>query len=634
MIESGAILGERYKLLKTLGEGGMANVYLARDLILDRDVAVKVLRLDLQDDPDTLRRFRREAMATLELSHPNIVSIYDVGESDGQQYLVMEYVEGTDLKKYIAKNFPIPYARVIAMMRQILSAVQTAHDHNIIHRDLKPQNIMVDKDGTAKITDFGIAVALSDNSMTQTNSLLGSVHYLSPEQARGGMPTKQSDVYALGIILYELLTGSVPFEGDSAVSIALKHFQQEIPSVRDFDPRIPQALENVVLKATAKDPNQRYSSAQAMSDDLATALDPSRASEPRFTPQSADDMDETRVIGDLPSALRGVSAEQEADRSATQPLPQSEPEQSLAAETEKPKKTKKSKRKWTFGIIAGLILLALVGLAVAFWPKGDVNVPDVAGMSVTQAQSALEKDKLTVGTQTKEHSNKYSAGEVITSDPAADTSVKSGSAVNLIVSSGVQKVTMKSYRGETYADAATDLRQRGFKVERKTKVSTTATAGTVLSQSIPAGQKVDPKADAVVLTVARAGSTFEMSDLTQLNLSGVQMFANEHNLQFTSSGDSNGVVVSQSPAVGTKMHRGDNFTVVLQANNGPARSTSSNADSQSDANKDESSKAAQSSSSSSSTASDAQTATSSSSAEKPAENQNSASSQSSDNTNN
>ncbi len=248
MIEPGVVLDERYKLIRTLGEGGMANVYLARDLILDRDVAVKVLRLDLQDDPDTLRRFQREAHATSELVHPNIVAIYDVGEASGQQYLVMEYVQGTDLKKYIVEHFPIPYQRVVEIMTQVLSAVQAAHDHNIIHRDLKPQNILIAQDGTAKISDFGIAVALSDNSMTQTNSLLGSVHYLSPEQARGGMPTKQSDIYALGIILFEMLTGTVPFEGDSAVAIALKHFQEDMPSVRDFDPRIPQALENVVIK--------------------------------------------------------------------------------------------------------------------------------------------------------------------------------------------------------------------------------------------------------------------------------------------------------------------------------------------------------------------------------------------------
>lgn len=295
MIEPGYTLNERYQLKQTLGEGGMANVYLAHDLILDRDVAVKVLRLDLQNDPDAARRFQREAMATSELVHPNIVAIYDVGESHGQQYLVMEYVPGSDLKKYIVEHFPIPYQRVIEIMEQILSAVQVAHDHNIIHRDLKPQNILIDTQGNAKISDFGIAVALSDNSMTQTNSLLGSVHYLSPEQARGGMPTRQSDIYALGIILFEMLTGTVPFEGDSAVSIALKHFQEDMPSVRQFDPRIPQALENVVLKATTKDPAERYTSADAMASDLKTSRSPQRAHEAKFTP-NADDLGKTKVL--------------------------------------------------------------------------------------------------------------------------------------------------------------------------------------------------------------------------------------------------------------------------------------------------------------------------------------------------
>lgn len=635
MIESGAILGERYKLLKTLGEGGMANVYLARDLILDRDVAVKVLRLDLQDDPDTLRRFRREAMATLELSHPNIVSIYDVGESDGQQYLVMEYVEGMNLKKYIAKNFPIPYARVIAMMRQILSAVQTAHDHNIIHRDLKPQNIMVDKNGTAKITDFGIAVALSDNSMTQTNSLLGSVHYLSPEQARGGMPTRQSDVYALGIILYELLTGSVPFEGDSAVSIALKHFQEEIPSVRDFDPRIPQALENVVLKATAKDPNQRYSSAQAMSDDLKTSLDPSRADEPRFTPQSADDMDETRVIGDLPSALRDARSQQEPDTTATQPLEKVKPDQKpdQAEKPQKPKKHKMSWRKRALLIGGGIILIGLIAAIAMFWPKGDVNVPDVTGMSITQARSALRKDKLNVGAQKKQHSDKFSTGEVISSDPNAGTSVKSDSSVDLLISSGVKKLKMKSYQGEEYQDAAADLKQRGFKVKRKNKVSTAAAAGTVIGQNFASGTLVNPKKSTVVLTVASAGSTFAMNDLSDLNLSGVKMYANDHDLKFTSSGDSGGLVVSQSPAVGTKMRRGDSFSVVLQDTNSSARSSTPTPKKSDESGSSSILKASESSSDSSSTTNTEPRYSSSSSTARPAQEQNSSSSESSSSNN-
>ncbi|WP_127848574.1 Stk1 family PASTA domain-containing Ser/Thr kinase [Lacticaseibacillus hulanensis] len=495
MIEPGSILDERYQLTQTLGEGGMANVYLAHDLILDRDVAVKVLRLDLQNDPDTLRRFRREAMATLELSHPNIVNIYDVGESQGQQYLVMEYVKGTDLKKYIALNFPIPYARVIALMTQILSAVQTAHDHHIIHRDLKPQNILVDENGTAKITDFGIAVALSENSMTQTNSLLGSVHYLSPEQARGSMPTRQSDIYALGIILYEMLTGSVPFEGESAVSIALKHFQQEIPSVRDFDPRIPQALENVVLKATAKEPSQRYTSASAMSADLATSLDEARANEPRFVPDAGVDMDATKVITPVAvAALHNgavkIDDEAEADTEERTTKP-------------KPKKKRRWRKRYTYGLIlAAVVIIGAVVLAM-IWPNGDVNVPNVVGQTQAQATATLESKNLKVGKITKSYSTKYKKNDVMRTNPQVGLSVKKDSAVDLVVSKGIKKFTIEDYEGQVYADVAASLREKGFKVKKRPVQKLDAFSGEILSQTPVAGTKVNPKKTTIILTVAK-----------------------------------------------------------------------------------------------------------------------------------
>ena len=262
MIELGKKLNGRYQITGNIGSGGMANVFLAHDLILDRDVAVKVLRFDFQNDQTAIRRFQREALAATELVHPNIVSVYDVGEEDNMQYLVMEYVKGMDLKRYIQTHYPVPYETAVNIMQQILSAISLAHNHQIIHRDLKPQNVLIDNEGVVKITDFGIAIALSETSITQTNTMLGSVHYLSPEQARGSMATKQSDIYALGIILYEMLTGSVPFDGESAVTIALKHFQDDLPSIKALDPNVPQALENVILRATAKEPADRYKSAE------------------------------------------------------------------------------------------------------------------------------------------------------------------------------------------------------------------------------------------------------------------------------------------------------------------------------------------------------------------------------------
>ena len=294
MINKGYLLGDRYRIVDTLGEGGMANVYLADDIILKRQVAVKIIRLDLQKDSQVTARFEREALATSELSHPNIVSVFDVGSDHGLPYMVMEYVKGPDLKEYIQDNTPIPLPKVIKIMDQILSAMSLAHKHGVIHRDLKPQNILMDENGNIKIADFGIAVALNQTTITQTNSVLGSVHYMSPEQTRGGMVTKQSDIYSLGIILYELLTGQVPFNGETPVVIALKHAEDEIPSLRKQNKDIPQALENVVLKATAKDPRDRYASVDEMKADLDTSLDPSRLNEPLFRPSHNND-DKTKI---------------------------------------------------------------------------------------------------------------------------------------------------------------------------------------------------------------------------------------------------------------------------------------------------------------------------------------------------
>lgn len=260
----------------------MSNVYLAHDIILNRDVAIKILRYDLSNEEELHRRFQREALSATSLTHPNIVSIYDVGEDEDMHYIVMEYIKGKTLKQYIQEFSPLASARSVHIMKQLTSAMAHAHDNGIIHRDIKPQNILMDEAGNVKITDFGIATTLNATSYTQTNSVIGTVHYLSPEQARGGIATMKSDIYALGIVLYELLTGELPFSGESAVSIALKHLQTETPSVREFDATIPQSVENIVLKATAKDANHRYANAEEMEADLDTCLSLQRVNEPKF----------------------------------------------------------------------------------------------------------------------------------------------------------------------------------------------------------------------------------------------------------------------------------------------------------------------------------------------------------------
>ena len=370
--EIGKKFNGRYLILGNIGSGGMANVFLARDLILDREVAIKVLRYDFLNDQSAIRRFQREMLASTELVHPNIVTVYDAGQEGETQFLVMEYVKGMDLKRYIQTQYPIPYGRIVDIMQQILSAVALAHQHRIIHRDLKPQNILIDESGTVKITDFGIAVALSETSITQTNSMLGSVHYLSPEQARGSMATNQSDIYAIGIILYEMLTGKVPFDGESAVTIALKHFQEEIPSVRLYDRHVPQSLENVVLKATAKDPIDRYQSAEEMSADLATALDPSRLNEPAWHP--ANHVEETKVLPNLTEQMPSVAPAVEV---TTPPEKDIEEKPKPAKKKNKDQKPK-SKKKWLFlGIVAVLVVgIAAIAFSVLGGGKNEISVPD------------------------------------------------------------------------------------------------------------------------------------------------------------------------------------------------------------------------------------------------------------------
>ena len=273
MIVKGQKINDRYQIIKTIGEGGMANVYLAYDTILDRNVAVKVLRGDLATDEKFVRRFQREALSASSLSHPNIVEVYDVGEDNGSYYIVMEYIEGKQLKQLLKKRGKLTVSEVVDIMMQVTDGMSVAHDAYIIHRDIKPQNIMIEDNGMVKITDFGIAMAMNSTQMTQTNSVMGSVHYLPPEQANGKTATLQSDIYSMGILMYELLTGTLPYKGDNAVEIALKHLKETFPSIREILPELPQSVENIIIRTTAKNPKNRYKDAREMHSDLKRCLD-------------------------------------------------------------------------------------------------------------------------------------------------------------------------------------------------------------------------------------------------------------------------------------------------------------------------------------------------------------------------
>ncbi|APR08459.1 Stk1 family PASTA domain-containing Ser/Thr kinase [Lentilactobacillus parabuchneri] len=558
-MNKGYVLNGRYEIIGRLGEGGMADVYLAEDLILKRKVAVKLLRLDFRDNPKAKKRFQHEAMAATQLDNPHIVGIYDVDEVEGMQYLVMEYVDGEDLKKYIKDNFPIPYAEVVNIMEQICSAVSEAHRHNIIHRDLKPQNILVDKNGYIKITDFGISRAGSEDTMTQTRSIIGSIHYLSPEQIKGEMATARSDIYSLGIILYEILTGKVPFNGDTAVSIAIKHSQTPMPSVRDFDPRIPQAMENAILKATAKNPNDRYQSVNELAADLNTSLDKSRANEAKFTvPSQNTGVDEkTRVMPFTPLTDQGQTASADAQKRETP-----------AGQTKKGKKPdkKRRRRKWfIIGGIAGLLVLILAIVLVAS-ATGKTTVPVISGTLESEAEAKIQDADLTVGSVKYESSDKIDRHRVISSSPKEETKVKKGTKVNLVVSSGPRKVKVDNYVGQNYDAVKQKLEDEGFKVRKRNAPSSSFKPSKILQQDFQSGARLNPAKQTLTFVVSTGIKQITLKDLTGMTRAQVVSYSNKVEINPTfdyvySDDQPKGRVVRQSPNANQSIQQGGNVAV-------------------------------------------------------------------------
>ncbi|MCC5888967.1 MAG: Stk1 family PASTA domain-containing Ser/Thr kinase [Alkalibacterium sp.] len=554
----GQRISNRYKILKEIGSGGMAHVYLAEDLILERNVAVKLMQYNFHNDEASIRRFKREALSTTELTHQNIVNVVDVGEED-TPYIVMEYVEGFDLKEFIRLNHPIPYKKSITIMSQILDAVEYAHNHNIIHRDLKPQNILIDHDEKVKITDFGIAVALSENSITQTNSLLGSVHYISPEQARGSMATKQSDIYSLGILLYELLSGEVPFDGESAVSIALKHFQNDMPSLKEKDASLPQPLENVVLKATAKEPKHRYQSVVEMKRDLQTALSAERANEEKFVPLS-DDNEETRMIQPISEDTKPVAPVAAA---AKVEKPNNE-----ADNRKKAGNTRKSRKKGLLAVIFLLLFLIISLVIFSMTRPREVNVPDLMGLSLEEAVTKLEALNLETGQINELHHEEIEEGHVIRTNPSSDAVLRENATVNLYVSLGEERITLDDYTNYSFEDARAELTELGLSVEREESFSSDIAEGNVVSQSITAGDEVIPSQSSITLIVSSGPEGFALRNLTGYSSTGVEEYADELNLSVTITQETHesipaGQVARQSPEAGTTVFPGSRISVVF-----------------------------------------------------------------------
>lgn len=566
MIQIGKFFAGRYRIVKQIGRGGMADVYLAKDLILDgEEVAVKVLRTNYQTDPIAVARFQREARAMADLDHPHIVRITDIGEEDGQQYLAMEYVAGLDLKRYIKEHYPLSNEEAVRIMGQILLAMRLAHTRGIVHRDLKPQNILLTPDGTAKVTDFGIAVAFAETSLTQTNSMLGSVHYLSPEQARGSKATVQSDIYAMGIIFYEMLTGHIPYDGDSAVTIALQHFQKPLPSVIDENPSVPQALENVVIKATAKKLTDRYQSVAEMYVDLSSSLSYNRRNEPKLVFNDTTKADTKTLPKVSQSTLTSIPKVQ-----TQSPKPQTaKPSQQASEDNYASKPVKKRKFRVRYMILLASIVLVAASLVwILSRTPATITIPDVAGQTVAEAKETLKKANFEIGEEKSEASEKVEEGRIIRTDPEAGKTRKEGSKINLVVSSGKQSFQLSNYIGRKSTDVIAELKQKKvpenlIKIEEEE--SSESEAGTVLRQSPAAGTTYDlSKASTITLTVAKKvtsvampsyiGSSLEFTKNNLVQIVGIKE-ANIEVVEVSTApdGTAEGTVVEQSPKAGEKV---------------------------------------------------------------------------------
>lgn len=568
MIIKGQKISDRYEIIRSIGEGGMANVYLAHDIILDRDVAIKVLRGDLANDEKFVRRFQREALAASSLSHPNIVEMYDVGEDNGNYYIVMEYVDGKTLKQVIKKRGSLTLSEAIDIMLQLTDGISHAHDSYIIHRDLKPQNILIKDDGTIKITDFGIAMAMNSTQLTQTNSVMGSVHYLPPEQASGKGSTIRSDIYSMGILFYEILTGKLPFKGENAVEIALKHMRDPLPSVRSQNPAIPQSIENIILKATAKNPKNRYHDAKEMHEDLLTALNEDRVNEPKYVyPYPEHDQDDSKVVVAIKKKQESKPEKEKEDEDSTE---------EIVRQIEEDETIKKTNR-WIWILSAVLAFIIVIVAAIfliipAVTAIPDVVVPDVAGYSVIDAENALKNAGFEVNVQTqKEESETVEKGKVIRTDPVAGRSIKKGSLITLYESLGKEIYVVEDYTGKNSIEVKTLLENvyhLSVKVEEKDgEAGKEYSQDEIIGQSVKVGTKLS-EGDEIVLYVAKIYDSYPNMVEDGWMLEDVQSFCNQYNITLTvdyeqTSQYTPGMVISQSRAPKTPIVSGTTLKVTI-----------------------------------------------------------------------
>lgn len=537
----GKLLGNRYEILEQLGGGGMALVWKGKDTFLNRLVTVKVLRPEYASDEDFVRRFRREAQAIASLSHPNIVSIYDVGQENDGYYLVMEYVEGENLKDLIRREAPLVPARVIQIGHQIAEALEHAHENSIIHRDVKPHNILITRSGRAKLTDFGIAQA-SASTLTHTDSIVGSVHYISPEQAKGEPAGPKSDIYSLGVVIYEMLTGQVPYQGDGAIGVALKHIQEQPISLTQVNPGVPQDLEKVVLRAMNKIPDRRHKSARALGDDLVSISEETKT----LLPLANDADEHTRIL-----PLPGIPT---------------------------PKKRQMKPAAWA--MLAFVVVLLLGGVLFAlnsYLNVAEAKVPPVVGMKVEDAESLLKERGLSVKISRQNHKS-VPRDQVISQEPEANSVVKRTRTVVLLVSKGPDLVELPDVTEISYDDARLMLISTEFQVEAPEYIHhPTIDEGKVVEQE-PRGKTDAPRGSRVKLKVSKGPQpqVLKVPSLIGLSqeearakLSGMGLTLTEAEVQ-SSQEYLTGQIIAQDPSADTEVEQGTGVRVTISGGPGPA----------------------------------------------------------------
>ncbi len=563
MIMKGQKISDRYQVIKSIGEGGMANVYLAYDTILDRNVAIKLLRGDLASDEKFVHRFQREALSASSLNHPNIVEVYDVGEDSGNYYIVMEYIEGKHLKDLIKKRGKLTTSEVVDIMMQITDGMSVAHDSYIIHRDIKPQNIMILENGLVKITDFGIAMAMNATQLTQTNSVMGSVHYLPPEQANGNGSSLQSDIYSMGIVMYELLTGKLPFRGDNAVEIALKHLREPMPDIKEELPTIPNSIANIILKATTKNPKNRYTDAREMHEDLKTCMEDARAKEAKVQfkyPENSFDDTKTNKL------LKGNKKE-------------SDGEVPIAKQITKNDLKKQNKLLIALAsIFTGLVVIitSVVVLIPIITNQKEITVPDVTNKTIQEAIEELQNAGFSVSDEQQEQSSSEIAeGRIIKTNPAANSKRTKNTVITLFVSMGDTKISIENYLKKNYLEVKGALEALGLQVlieKKDVDNPETAKDGEIIDQSIKAGEKASV-GDTITLYIPNIISKYPDFTDGSYSIEEIQAFCDEYGIKLqvnevVTNEEPDGKIISQDKPKDFVIRAGVTLTIEVARNNG------------------------------------------------------------------